>query len=205
VIDLYAAPTSNGLRAKIMCDESGLPYTLHVVDMAKGEHKKPEFLKMNPNGAIPVIIDSDGPGGKPMTMTQSAAILVYLAEKSGKLMPKDPGKRAAMWQALMSAASDIGMTLGTVFGIARSKEPHKPTQEMFEGRFKDYLKVWDDTLAKQPFAAGDEFTIADIALFGVTYRARQAAPALVEPFANITRWEKKVAERPGVAKGLKFS
>lgn len=204
MIDLYAAPTSNGLRAKIMCDESGLPYTLHNVDMAKGAHKTPEFVKMNPNGAIPVIIDNDGPGGKPMTMTQSAAILVYLGEKSGKLIPKDPAKRAAMWPALMSAASDIGMTLGTVFAIARSKDPHKPTQEMFEGKFKDYLKVWDDTLAKQTYAAGDEMTIADVALFGVTYRARNVSPALLEGFPNIAKWEKMIAERPGVKKGITF-
>src|SRR5690349_4379298 len=107
MIDLYAAGTSNGMRARIALEECGLPYTLHKIDLTKGEHKTPSFLAMNPNGQIPVIVDKDGPGGKPLTLSQSTAILLYAAEKSGKFMPKDPAVRAAALQALMNASTDV--------------------------------------------------------------------------------------------------
>ena len=94
MIDLYAAGTSNGMRARIALEECGLPYTLNFIDLAKGENKTPQFLAMNPNGQIPVIVDHDGPGGKPVTLSQSTAILLYCAEKSGKFLPKDPAARA---------------------------------------------------------------------------------------------------------------
>jgi GST-like protein len=204
VIDLYAAGTSNGMRARIMLEECGAPYTLHLVDLAKGEHKTPSFLARNPWAMIPVIVDQDGPGGKPVTLSQSVAIMVYLAEKTGKFMPADPAKRAPFWQALMSAASDMGMTLGAIFTVARSKEPHKPSQKLFEDRWHAYLKAWDDTLANQKYCAGDEVTIADFALIGVVGRAKQVAPALVEDYKNVGRWIDEIAARPGVQKGMKF-
>src|SRR5439155_1638750 len=93
MIDLYAAGTSNGMRARIGLEECGLAYNLHPIDLAKGEQKSPSFLAMNPNGQIPVIVDSDGPGGKPVTISQSVAVLMYCAEKSGKFLPKDPATR----------------------------------------------------------------------------------------------------------------
>jgi glutathione S-transferase len=95
MIDLYAAGTSNGMRARIALEECGLAYTFHPIALDKGEHKTPQFLAMNPNGQIPVIVDRDGPGGKPLTLSQSTAILMYCAEKSGKFMPKDPAARPA--------------------------------------------------------------------------------------------------------------
>jgi GSH-dependent disulfide-bond oxidoreductase len=140
VIDLYAAGTSNGMRAKIMLEECGVPYTLHPIDLMKGDQKKPEFLARNPWGQIPVIVDSEGPGGKPMTLSQSVGIMLYLAEKTGKFIPQDSAKRAAFWQALMNAASDMGPTLGSIFTIVRSKEPHKPSQQIFEDRWKGYMQ-----------------------------------------------------------------
>ena len=95
MIDLYAAGTSNGMRARIALEECGLPYQLHPIDLAKGGNKTPEFLKLNPNAQIPVIVDSEGPGGKPLTLSQSTAILLYAAEKSGKFLPRDAAKRPA--------------------------------------------------------------------------------------------------------------
>jgi GST-like protein len=204
VIDLYAAGTSNGMRARIMLEECGVPYTLHPIDLMKGDQKKPEFLARNPWGQIPVIVDSDGPGGKPLTLSQSVGIMLYLAEKTGKFIPKDPAKRAAFWQALLNAASDMGPTLGSIFTIVRSKEPHKPSQQIFEDRWKDYMKAWDDTLAKQKYCAGDEVTIADFALYGVVGRARGTVPALVEGYKNIARWADEIGARPGVKKGMAF-
>jgi GST-like protein len=204
VIDLYAAPTSNGLRAKIMCDECGVDYKLHVVDMAKGAHKSPEFLKLNPMGAIPVIVDKDGPGGKTVTAAQSVGIMMYLAEKTGKFIPKDPAKRAQFWEPLMHASTDVGPTLASVFAIARSKDPHKPSQQLFEGKFRDQLKWWDDALATHKYCAGDEVTIADFALYAVVARARQVTPALTEGYRNLDRWLGEVGARPGVKKGMTF-
>jgi GST-like protein len=131
MIDLYAAGTSNGMRARMALEECGLAYELHPVALDKGENRTPQFLAMNPNGQIPVIVDHDGPGGRPVTLSQSSAILVYCAEKSGKLMPKDATARAAMWQALMSASTDITPTIGAIFAVLRSKEPHAPTANLY--------------------------------------------------------------------------
>ena len=204
MIDLYAAGTSNGMRAKIMLDECGVPYKLHPIDLMKGDQKSPEFLARNPWGQIPVIVDNDGPGGKPVTLSQSVGIMIYLAEKTGKFIPKDAAKRAAFWQALMNATSDMGPTLGSIFTIARAKEPHKPSQLLFEDRWKGYMKAWDDTLAKQKYCAGDEVTIADFALYAVIGRAKQVVPALIEGYANIARWADEIGARPGVKKGMTF-
>lgn len=205
MIDLYAAPTSNGLRAKIMLDECGLPYKLHPIDLMKGENKTPEFLKMNPMGAIPVIVDSEGPGGKPVTMAQSVGILTYLAEKAGKFLPSDPSRRPIFWQALAAAATDLGPTLGDIFAIMRSPEKHQPSQAIFEGRFKNQLRVLDGYLGKQKYVAGDEITIADFATYAVVFRAEQTVAALLEGFPNLERWRKEMAARPGTQKGVKFN
>jgi len=204
VIDLYAAGTSNGMRAKIMLDECGLPYKLHPIDLTKGDQKTPEFLARNPWGQIPVIVDNDAPGGKPVTLSQSIGIMLYLGEKAGKFIPKEPAKRAAFWQALMNATSDMGPTLGSIFTVARAKEPHKPSQQLFEDRWKQYMKAWDDTLAKQKYAAGDEVTIADFALYAVIGRAKQVVPGLIEGYKNMDRWAAEIGARPGVQKGMKF-
>src|SRR5258705_10605052 len=107
MIDLYAAPTSNSMRARMALEECGLAYTFHPVALEKGEHKTPQFLALNPNAQVPVIVDPGGPGGRPITLSQSSAILIYCAEKSGKLMPKDGAARAAMWQGLTSGPSHI--------------------------------------------------------------------------------------------------
>src|SRR5262249_21898630 len=136
MIDLYAAATSNSMRARMALEECGLAYTLHPVALEKGEHKTPQFLKLNPNAQIPVIVDHDGPGGKPITLSRSAAILIYCAEKSGRLMPEDGAARAAMWQAMLSGATDITPMIGSIFAVRRSKEPHAPTAALFTDRFR---------------------------------------------------------------------
>src|SRR4029079_8549606 len=123
MIDLYAAGTSNGMRARIALEECGLAYTLHPINIQKGEQKAPQFLAMNPNGQIPVIVDREGPGGKPVTLSQSTAILMYCAEKSGKFMPKDPAARPAVLQALMNASTDVTPILGAMIAMKTQKEP----------------------------------------------------------------------------------
>jgi GST-like protein len=204
MIDLYAAGTSNGMRARIALEECGLAYKLHPVSLEKGENKTVRFLALNPNGQIPVIVDHDGPGGKPVTVSQSSAILVYAAEKSGKFMPQDPAARPAFWQALMSASTDITPTLGAIFQIVRSKDPHGPSAELFKRRWNQYMKVWDERLAEQKYAAGNELTIADFSLYAGYVRAKGALPELCEGYANAERWAKEMAARPAIQRALKF-
>jgi GSH-dependent disulfide-bond oxidoreductase len=204
MIDLYAAGTSNGIRARIALEECGLAYKLHPIALEKGENKTPQFMTLNPNAQIPVIVDHEGPGGKPVTVSQSSAILVYAAEKVGKFIPKDPATRPAFWQALMSASTDMTPTLGAVFQIARSKEPHGPSADLFKARWKQYLKVWDERLGRQKYAAGDEVTIADFSLYAGYARCKAALPELVEGFPNAARWAAEMAGRPAIQRAMKF-
>ena len=204
MIDLYAAGTANGMRARIALEECGLAYTFHPVDLAKGEQKAPSFLTMNPNGQIPVIVDSDGPGGNPVTVSQSVAVLLYCAEKSGKFLPKDPATRPALWQALMSAASDMSTMVTAILVLSRSKEQHGPAIEVFKSMWKNYLKVWDARLGKHRYAAGNEVTIADFALYGAIGRMKNVQPALVEGSPNVARWLDEMAARPALQRAVKF-
>jgi GST-like protein len=204
MIDLYAAGTSNGMRARIALEECGLAYTFHPVDLAKGEHKTPQFLAMNPFGVIPVMIDRDGPGGKPLTLHQSSAILVYAAEKSGRFLPKDPAARAATWQALMSGSTDVTPTFGVVNGLARAKEPHAPSVQAFKDRLRALFQVWDGLLGKSKYAAGGEVTIADFSLYAGYWRTKGAMPELVAGMPNLERWAGEMAARPAIQRATKL-
>ena len=204
MIDLYAAGTSNGMRARIALEECGLAYKLHPIALEKGENKTPQFTALNPNAQIPVIVDHDGPGGKELTVSQSSAILIYAGEKSGKFMPKDPAARPAFWQALMSASTDMTPTLGSIFQIVRGQDPHGPSAEIFKNRWKQYLKVWDATLGRQKYAAGNEVTLADFSLFAGYARCKGTVPELVAGFPNAERWANEMAARPAIQRALKF-
>ena len=204
MIDLYAAGTSNGMRARIAVEECALPYKLHPIALDKGENRTPQFLAMNPNGQIPVLVDSDGPGGKPLTLSQSSAILMYCAEKSGRFLPKDAAARPAFLQAYMSASTDITPTFGAVFTIMRAKEPHGPSTDMFKARFRNYMKVWDEALAKRKYAAGEELTIADFSLYAGYARAKAVIPDTLQGLANLERWGAEMAARPAIQRATKF-
>jgi GSH-dependent disulfide-bond oxidoreductase len=204
MIDLYAAPTSNGIRAKIMLDECDLAYTLHKVNLREGEHKTPEFRAMNPFAMTPVIVDGDGPGGRPVTISQSVAILFYLAEKSGRFLPQDPAARAAFWDPMMSIATDIGPTYGAMVFAGRVAEPHEPTRQAFLGRMRDYLTIWDGKLQATDFCAGHEVSIADFALFGIHARTEATFPEACRGLGGLSRWFDAMKARPGVQKGLDF-
>lgn len=204
MIDLYAAGTSNGMRARIALEECGLKYNWHPIDLAKGEHQTPQFLALNPNGQIPVIIDNEGPGGRKITLSQSSAIMMYCADKAGKFIPLDPAKKAAMLEAYMSASTDITPMFGTVNACLRAKEPHAPTAEMFKQRLKSYFKVWDDKLAKRKYAAGDEVTIADFSLYAGYWRTKGALPDVVTGMPNLERWAAEIGARPAIQRALKI-
>lgn len=204
MIDLYAAGTSNGMRARIALEECGLPYTLHKVDLAKGENRTPQFLALNPNGQIPVIVDRDGPGGKPLTLSQSTAILLYAAEKSGRFMPQDAGARAAVYQALMSASTDVTPVFGALTAMANAKPPHEASVQAFKDRLGGFFKVWDELLGKRKYAGGGEISVADLSLYAGYWRTRGAQPGLVEGLPNLTRWAEEMAARPAIQRAVKF-
>ena len=204
MIDLYAAGTSNGMRARIALEECGLPYKLNFIDLTKGEHKTPQFLALNPNGQIPVIVDNDGPGGKKVTLSQSTAILLYCAEKSGRFLPKDAAARPAMLQALMTASTDVTPIYGAIIACIRAKEPHAPTAQIFEDRLRGFFKVWDDALAKRSYCAGDEVSVADLSLYAGYARIKATAPELVEGLPNLGRWAEAMGARPAIQRALKF-
>lgn len=204
MIDLYAAPTTNGLRAKITLDECGLDYSLRKVNMKEREHKTPEFLAMNPMGMTPVIVDHDGPGGKAVTMAQSIAILFYAAEKSGKFLPSDPVARANFWDPMMNTATDFGPTYGAVAFISRWPSENSDAKEQFQQRFRDFCGIWDTKLADQQYCAGNEVTIADFSFLGIFARAQSTYPEMATGFTNLDRWYGEMVARPGVQKGMNF-
>ena len=202
MIDLYTDATSNGRRAAVMLEETGAPYRATRVSLEKGDQKKPDFLKLNPLGQIPVIVDHDGPGGKTVTLSQSGAIALYLAEKTGKLLPKDGAKRALAQQWFAHALSDVGPASGTLFNLTMSI-PEKPPASIafFENRLVGFFRNVDKRLAEAEYLAG-ELSIADLALYP-TYAVRKDLLDKAGGFANLARWAAKLTARPGVQRGMK--
>ena len=198
MIDLYMWATGNGLRAAVALAESGLEHRVKKVDLTKGEQKKPDYLKINPAGQIPALTDSDGPGGKPVTLAQSGAILLYAAEKSGRMLPKDAARRAIALQWMMQACSDVAVTSGGIFALDNFiPEKNAAITAFFNTRLAAYFRVVDGRLAGREWLA-DEFSVADVALYPVV----NARKALIEGMANLNAWRERMAARPGVQKGM---
>jgi len=198
MIDLYMWATGNGLRASIALAESGLDYKVHKVDLTKGEQKTPEYLKINPAGAIPALVDGDGPGGKPVTMAQSGAILLYAAEKCGRMLPKDPIRRIAALHWMMQGCSDVAVTSGTLFALENFVAEKVPSNaDFFKTRLAGYFRHVDARLAGREFLAY-EFSVADVALYPVV----NARKAMIGEMANLNAWRERMAARAGVQKGM---
>lgn len=201
MIDLYAWQTSNCQRVAILLEECGLPYRMHKVDLFKGEQQSPEFLKLNPAAAVPVIVDADGPGGKPLTLTQSGAIDVYLAEKSGKFLPSEGLARVQTMQWLMFTLSDCAAASMALFLLSvLSPEKSPPNISLFEQRIVRMLRVADGRLAGPDYLA-DELSIADFALYPV-YAARKALVEGAGGMPNLERWAGAIAARPAVVRAM---
>ena len=201
MIDLYAWQTSNCQRVAILLEECGLPYRVRKVDLFKGEQQSPEFLALNPAGVVPVIVDSDGPGGKPLTLSQSGAIDVYLAEKSGRFLPRDGAARVQTMQWLMFTLSDCAaasMSLFILSVLAQEKSP--PNIALFEQRVLRMLRVADGRLAGRDYLA-DELTIADFALYPI-HAARKALIEANGGLPNLDRWAGALGARPGVVRAM---
>lgn len=208
-LQLYSLATPNGVKVSIMLEETGLPYEVHRVDIGQDESHLPEFLALNPNGKIPAIIDPDGPGGQPLGLFESGAILLYLAEKTGKFLPADPAMRWQTIQWLFFQMASIGPMFGQVGFFhkyaGRDYEDKRPlTRYVNESR--RLLGVLDERLAGRDWIMGDTYTVADIATLGwvnnlVNY---YQAGELVDyaRFENVHAWLARGLARPAVQRGL---
>lgn len=201
MIDLYVAATSNGQRAAIALEEAGLSYRAHKINLAVGEQRTPEYLKINPAGMIPAMVDTDAAGGAPLTVTQSGAILLYAAEKSGKLLPRDAARRASAHQWVMFACSDCAGSSSGIFVLSNmAPEKSAANVEYFEQRLLRFWRIADAQLATRQFLV-DEFSVADIALYPI-YAARKALADKAGDLPNLTRWGAVIAQRAAVQRGM---
>lgn len=208
-LQLYSLPTPNGVKVSIALEEIGLPYEPHAIDIGKNESWTPEFLSLNPNGKIPAIIDPHGPGGRPLGLFESGAILVYLAEKTGQLMPADPARRYETLQWVFFQMSAIGPMFGQVgyFHKFAGKEiADKRPLERYRDESKRLLGVMETRLEERTWIMGDDYTIADISMIGWVRNliGFYDAGALVgfDDLKQVPAWLERGLARPAVQRGL---
>jgi len=202
-IDLYTWGTPNGRKVSIMLEELELPYNVHSVNIGKDEQFAPDFLKISPNNKIPAILDPDGPGGEPISVFETGAILVYLAEKTGSdLMPSDPRKRAKTMEWLMFQMGG----LGPMFGQANHFLHFNPgkaayAEERYRNEAHRLYGVLDKRLAENPYMAGDWYSVADIATYPWVARWEWHQIDL-SSLEHVSRWFKELGARPAVQRGM---
>jgi len=210
-LQLYSLPTPNGVKVSIMLEEIGLAYEVHLVDFGKDDQKTPEFLSLNPNGKIPAILDPDGPGGKPLGLFESGAILQYLAEKTGKLLPLEPARR---WQTIQWLHFQMG-GIGPMFGqlgffhkFAGKEIADKRPLERYVAESKRLLGVMDSHLAGRQWFMDEDYSIADISMLGWVrslvgfYGARELVG--FDGFVHVAAWLDRGLARPAVQRGLEI-
>ena len=208
-LQLYSAPTPNGVKASIMLEEIGLPYEAHYVDIGKDESWTPEFLALNPNGKIPAMIDPDGPEGKPLPLFESGAILLYLAEKTGKLLPADPARRYETIQWVFFQMAAIGPMFGQVgfFNKFAGREiADKRPLERYVKESRRLIGVIETRLDGRDWIMGEDYTIADVSMLGWVrnlvgfYEARDLVG--FGDFPKVAAWLERGLARPAVQRGL---
>ncbi|GAC1526957.1 MAG: glutathione S-transferase N-terminal domain-containing protein [Ramlibacter sp.] len=201
-IDLYSWPTPNGHKIHIMLEECRLPYQAHAVDIGAGEQFAPDFLTISPNNKIPALTDPDGPGGKPISLFESGAILIYLAAKTGKLMPRADREKYAVLQWLMFQMGSVGPMLGQAHHFrmyAPDKLPYAIDRYTNEAR--RLYGVIDRQLSKNRFIASRTYSIADIAIFP-WLRSWENQGVLLDDFPHLKAWFDALAARPAVQRGI---
>jgi GSH-dependent disulfide-bond oxidoreductase len=202
MIDLYAFATPNSIKVPILLEELGAEYHFHPINIRAGEQKTPVHLSRNPNGKVPVIVDRDGPAGQPITVVESAAILLYLAEKFGRFIPADPVARIRCFEWLMFQAAGLGPMFGqSGYFLKLAPEPVPAAIERFHTEAKRNMRVLDGRLAEVEWLAGDEYSIADIATYGWIWR-RAFAEVDFSEAANVERWFDAMSRRPAVSRVL---
>ncbi|OQM73791.1 glutathione S-transferase N-terminal domain-containing protein [Manganibacter manganicus] len=208
-LQLYSALTPNGVKVSIMLEEIGLPYEAHSIDIGKDESWTPEFLSLNPNGKIPSIIDPNGPEGKPLGLFESGAILLYLAEKTGKLLPNDPSLRYETIQWVffqMAAIGPIFGQLGFFHKFAGRQITDKRPLERYRAESRRLIGVLEGRLDGREWVMGEDYTIADISMLGWVrnligfYEARDLVG--FDDFPNVAAWLERGLARPAVQRGL---
>jgi GST-like protein len=208
-LQLYSLPTPNGVKVSIMLEEIGLPYEAHLVDFNKDDQHTPEFLSLNPNGKIPAILDPNGPDGEPLSLFESGAILQYLAEKTGKLLPVDAARRYKTIQWVHFQMGGIGPMFGQVGFFnkfaGREYEDKRPLQR-YVAESKRLLGVMETQLAGRQWIMGDEYTIADVSMLGWVrnligfYEARELVE--FDSFREVPAWLERGLARRAVQCGL---
>ena len=208
-LQLYSLATPNGVKVSIMLEETGLPYEAHLVSFETQDQLSPAFFSLNPNNKIPAILDPNGPGGRPMALAESGAILLYLAEKTGQLMPQDPAQRYECIQWVMFQMGGIGPMFGQVgffYKYAGKDYADKRPLERYVAESKRLLRVLNQRLVGRQWIMGDDYTIADIATFGWvrTMVDWYDAAELVgfSDFPEVDRVLQAFVARPAVVKGL---
>ena len=208
-LQLYSLPTPNGVKVSIFLEETGLPYEVHRVSFDTHDQRSPEFLSLNPNNKIPAIIDPDGPNGEPLPLFESGAILLYLADKTGQLMPRDVAARYQTIQWLMFQMGGVGPFFGQVgffHKFAGKDYDDKRPRDRYAAESQRLLAVLDRQLADRPWIAGDDYTIADIATFPWVRNlvGFYGAGELVhfDQFVHVQRALEAFLERPAVVRGL---
>jgi len=201
MIDLYFWPTPNGYKVSIMLEEIGMPYNVIAVNISKGDQFKPEFLAISPNNKMPAIIDHDGPGGQPYSLFESGAILMYLAEKSGQLMPAEMRARYRVIEWLMFQMGGIGPMLGQAHHFRRyAPEQIQYAIDRYTNEARRLYNVLDKQLGRNQYVAGD-YSIADIAIYPWLIPHKWQGMEL-EDFPNVKRWFDAIAARPAVQRGI---
>jgi GST-like protein len=208
-IQLYSLPTPNGVKVSVMLEETGLPYEPHLVRFNANEQRSPEFLSLNPYGKIPAILDPNGPGGKPLPLFESAAILIYLADKAGQFLPQDAAGRYETFQWLMFQMAGVGPMFGQVGFFnkfaGRDYEDKRP-RDHYVAESRHLMDVLNRRLADRQWIVGDAYTIADIATFPWVrnligfYEAGDLVG--IADFPHVTRALQTFLARPAVAKGV---
>ncbi len=202
MIDLYTWPTPNGHKIHIMLEESGLAYRVIPIDIGKGDQFDPDFLKISPNNKMPAIVDPDGPDGAPISLFESGAILIYLAEKTGRFLPAEPRARYTVLQWLMFQMGGVGPMLGQVHHFRiYAPEPIPYAVDRYTKEAGRLYRVVDRRLGEAEWLGGDAYSIADMATFP-WLRGYERQGQRLEDFPNLARWFAAINERPAVQRGL---
>ena len=198
MIELYTWGTPNGRKVSVMLEECGLPYNVHKINIGRDDQFAPDYLKLNPNGKIPAIVDPDGPGGKPYSMMESGAILIYLAEKTGKFLSKDPAERYLALQWLMFQMGGVGPMFGQALHfryIAPAGNDY--ANKRYQTEVSRLYDVLERRLGEATWLAGDEFSIADVATFPWAGKYVKTLEIDLARRPNVARWIAAIEARPG--------
>ena len=201
MIDLYTWTTPNGRKVSVMLEELALPYRTHKIDISKGDQFKPEFVAISPNSKIPAIVDAEGPGGKPIGVFESGAILIYLADKTGRFLSKEPAARYLALQWLMFQMGGVGPMFGQTHHFLRAAKEQVPYAiERYSTETRRLYGVLNARLGESAYLAGD-YSIADIATYPWVARHEWHKVALGD-FRHVERWYQAISARPAVARGM---